>query len=114
LQYVYHLDDAIDNLYRALTPDGSLLITVPGISPIGRDETQKWLWEFTELSLKTMLISRFGESNVRAESYGNVFAAICFLTGLSISEIGTEKLDYRDERYPVTVVAWARKLHKSE
>jgi SAM-dependent methyltransferase len=114
LQYVYHLDDAIDNLYRALTPDGSLLITVPGISPIGRDETQKWLWEFTELSLKTMLISRFGESNVRAESYGNVFAAICFLTGLSIAEIGTEKLDYRDERYPVTVVAWARKLHKSE
>jgi hypothetical protein len=109
LQYIYNLDHAMENLFRALAPGGALLITVPGISAIGRGETSTWYWEFTELSLKTLLSSRFGEINVRVQSFGNVFAAICFLTGLSLAEVGTEKLDYNDERYPVTVAACARK-----
>jgi hypothetical protein len=94
-----------------LAPDGTLLITVPGISAIGKDETGYWYWEFTELSAKKLLIDRFGETNVQVRSYGNVFAAVCFLTGLSLAEVGTERLEYRDERYPVTVFACARKLH---
>jgi hypothetical protein len=109
LQYIYNIDNALDNLYRALAPDGTLLITVPGISPIGHNETAVWYWEFTELSVKTMLIERFGERNVHARSYGNVFAAICFLTGLSLAEVGTERLQYRDARYPIIVFASARK-----
>jgi hypothetical protein len=112
LQFIYHLDIAMENLYRALAPNGSLLVTVPGISPIGQDQTQSWYWEFTELSLKTLLIERFGETNVRVQSYGNVFAAICFLTGLSLAEVEVEKLHYSDERYPVVVVACARKAPK--
>lgn len=97
------------NLYRALAPGGALLITVPGISPIGRNWISIWYWAFTELSLKTLLSSRFGESNVQVHSYGNVFAAICFLMGLSLEEVETEKLDYKDDSYPVTVFACARK-----
>lgn len=112
LQYVYDLDTAMENLHRALAPDGTLLITVPGISPIGKGDTQSWYWEFTELSLKTMLIGRFGDGNVRSQSYGNVFAAICFLTGLSLAEVEAEKLHFKDERYPVAVVACARKTRK--
>ena len=109
LQYIYNLNNAMENLCRALAPGGVLLITVPGISAIGRGETAVWYWEFTELSLKTLLSDRFDESNVQVQSFGNVFAAICFLTGLSLAEIGTERLDHKDERYPVTVVACARK-----
>ena len=109
LQYIYNLDNAMENLHRALAPGGTLLVTVPGISPIGRDETGIWYWEFTELSLKTLLSSRFGESNVKVQSYGNVFAAICFLTGLSLAEMGADRLDHKDERYPVTVFACVRK-----
>jgi hypothetical protein len=56
-----------------------------------------------------MLSSRFGESNVKVQSYGNVFAAISFLTGLSLAEIGTERLEHMDERYPVTVFACVHK-----
>jgi hypothetical protein len=110
LQLIYDLDNAIENLYRALAPAGALLITVPGISPIGPEEIRYWYWSFTELSLKTLLSSRFGESNVQMQSYGNVFASICFLTGLSVAEVGAERLDYTDESYPVTVFACARKL----
>ena len=110
LQLIYNLNNAMDNLYRALAPGGALLITVPGISPIGRDEIKCWYWSFTQLSLKRLLSGRFGESNVQVGSYGNVFAAICFLTGLSLAEVGTESLEYKDESYPVTVFACARKL----
>jgi SAM-dependent methyltransferase len=110
LQYIYDLDSALDNLHRALRPDGTLLITVPGISAIGKDDTGSWYWEFTKLSLRRMLSDRFGETKVHVQSYGNVFAAVCFLTGLSLAEVGTEKLEYQDERYPVTVFACARKL----
>ena len=109
LQLIYNTDIAIDNLHQALAPGGALLITVPGISPIGPDEISYWCWTFTALSLKTMLSVRFGENNVEVKSYGNVFAAICFLTGLSLAEVGTERLDYEDGGYPVTVFACARK-----
>ena len=109
LQYVYDLDTALDNLHRALAPDGTLLITVPGISAIGKDETGFWYWEFTELSATRMLVGRFGATNVQVHSYGNVFAAVCFLTGLALAEVETERLEYQDERYPVTVFACARK-----
>jgi SAM-dependent methyltransferase len=109
LQYIYPLESALKNLRRALAPGGALLVTVPGISPIGKGEAQKWYWEFTELSLKTPLGKIFGESMVRVQSYGNVFAAVCFLSGLSLEEVGTERLECRDERYPVIVFACARK-----
>jgi SAM-dependent methyltransferase len=109
LHLIYNLDNAMENLYRALAPGGALLITVPGISPIVRNWISIWYWAFTELSLKTLLISRFDESNVQVQSYGNVFAAISFLTGLSLEEVGTEKLDFKDESYPVTVFGCARK-----
>jgi glycosyltransferase involved in cell wall biosynthesis len=111
LQFIYDPHKALDNLYRALSPDGTLLISVPGISAIGHNQTHLWYWEFTELSLKTLLVDHFGKSNVDTRSYGNVFAAICFLTGLSIAEVGTERLEYTDDRYPVTVFACARKTH---
>jgi SAM-dependent methyltransferase len=110
LQYIYDLDTALDNLYRSLAPEGTLLITVPGISAIGKDEAGFWYWEFTELSAKRMLVGRFGAANVEVHSYGNVFAAVCFLTGLSLADAGTAQLEYHDERYPVTVFACARKL----
>ena len=57
LQYIYDLDNALDNLHRTLVPDGTLLITVPGISAIGKDETGYWYWEFTELSAKKTILS---------------------------------------------------------
>ena len=109
LQLIYNHDNAMDNLYRALAPGGVLLITVPGISPIGPEEIRYWHWSFTELSLKSMLSHRFGENNVVVQSHGNVFAAICFLTGLSLEEIDKEKLEYRDESYPVTIFGCARR-----
>ena len=113
LQYIYNLDTAMENLYCALAPGGSLLITVPGISPINHHEMRYWYWAFTELSLKTLLSKRFGESNVELQSYGNVFAAVSFLTGLSLSEVETEKLDYKDKSYPITVFACAQKPNES-
>ena len=109
LQLIYNLDNAIVNLYRALAPGGSLLVTVPGISPIDKKESKSWCWTFTERSLKAMLAERFGKNNVDVRSDGNVFAAICFLTGLALAEVGTERLESKDDRYPVMVFAHARK-----
>jgi glycosyltransferase involved in cell wall biosynthesis len=109
LQLIYAVRDAVENLFRALAPGGTLLVTVPGISPIGRHELGNWYWTFTERSMEMLLGDRFGEENVQVQSYGNVFAAICFLTGLSVTEVETKKLEYRDASYPVTVFACARK-----
>ena len=109
LQLIYNLENAMRNLYRSLAPGGTLLITVPGISPIGPHEIRYWHWTFSELALKTLLSSRFGENNVKVRCFGNVFAAICFLTGLSLEEVGTVKLGYKDESYPVTIFACAHK-----
>jgi glycosyltransferase involved in cell wall biosynthesis len=110
LQFIRRPDNAIENLYRALSPGGCLLITAPGISLLGSGEIKYWYWTFTELSLRTLLSDRFGEDSVEVNARGNVYAAISFLTGLTLADIETDKLEYNDPSYPVTVFGFARKI----
>jgi hypothetical protein len=40
-------------------------------------------------------------------AYGNVLAAIAFLTGMAAEELSSEELDHLDEEYPVIVAVRA-------
>jgi hypothetical protein len=109
LQLIYDLESTVKSLFPSLAPGGALMITVPGISAIESYRLEQWCWAFTENSLRRLLSLRFEPHNVEIVSYGNVYSAICFLTGLSLEEIDPSKLDYKDQRYPVTIFACARK-----
>src|SRR5262249_22818072 len=101
---------ALAELARALKPGGTLLVTVPGISPVDRGAWRHtWFWSLTEIALGRLLGSLFEEKDVELETFGNVFSAQCFLQGLECSVVAQSKLDVLDNSFPVIVAAAARR-----
>jgi len=108
---IYHFMDAIRGAYKVLKPGGCLLATVSGIAQISRYDMDRWgdYWRFTDLSAKLSFEEVFASSHVEVDYYGNCFAAINFLRGISLEEVSVNKLDVKDPNYPVIVTIVATK-----
>ena len=109
LQLIFDLKQAVTRLHAALRPGGVLLLTVPGISPIDRNEWgDRWCWALTPVSIRKLFEPHFGtELQIRVD--GNVFAATAFLQGVALEEVDRAKLDIYDPAYPVIITLRARK-----
>ncbi|WP_197018382.1 class I SAM-dependent methyltransferase [Sphingomonas sp. URHD0057] len=108
LHLVYDMPAAVRNLYHALKPGGTLLMTVPGITPIARDRWKEtWYWSVTPAGAGRLFADAFGPGDFRVEFYGNVFAAVAFLEGVATEEVARAKLNLKDESYPVIVAVRA-------
>lgn len=111
LHLIFEISDAVEKLHRALKPGGVLLLTVPGISQIDRYEWGvNWCWSFTATSLHRLFDRVFGRGDLQLSVHGNVFAAICFLSGAVQEELDTKKLDIFDPAYPVIIALRAQKI----
>lgn len=112
LHLIYDVKEALQTCFRILKPGGTLLLTVPGITPIDKGEWKYlWLWSFTEASIKRLLGEVFQEGNLQIETYGNVLVATSFLYGAGLPEMKKEEMDYTDPHYPVIITAIAQKTH---
>jgi SAM-dependent methyltransferase len=110
LQLIYDMHAAVAEMFRGLRPGGVLLLTVPGISQLGRSEWGKtWFWSLTAHSAQCLFSEVFGADNVEVKAHGNVFAATAFLQGLAVEEVHEANLDFFDEAYPVIVTMRAQK-----
>jgi glycosyltransferase involved in cell wall biosynthesis len=111
LHYIFDLHSAIATLHRILKPGGTLLATLPGISRLCTDQSDKKsdCWRFTESSAERLFSRAFGDSKVAVRSYGNVLAAISFLEGLASHELRRHELDHHDPHFPVTIAVAAAK-----
>jgi len=112
-QLIFDIPAAVDSLYRALKPGGVLLVTVPGIAPMGF-KIEKWshvafYWAVTEATLRRLLEIRLGPSAVAVEAHGNVQTASAFLYGLAVEELNLSDVNFNDSTYPVIVAARAVK-----
>jgi SAM-dependent methyltransferase len=108
LQYIFDMAAAIDQLRGALRPGGVLLVTVPGIVPIGQGEWgARSCWSLTQTALSRLLSGPFDANHVTLRTYGNLVAATAYLHAAAVEEVGRPRLDYFDPRYPVTVTARA-------
>lgn len=105
LQYVHNVRLAVENIYNALKPGGTLLLTVPGITQVDKSLQ----WNFTTNSVRIMLRRYFGEAAINIEQFGNVFAATTFLHGIAVEEVNTKDLDFIDAAYPVTIACCAKR-----
>lgn len=105
LLLIYDLPAAIATLYRILKPGGIILATVPGITPIIRDDSDKWgqYWSFTQMSVKRLFGDVFTPENIQVRAYGNVLSATGFLYGLATQELRRAELDDRDPDYEVII-----------
>jgi SAM-dependent methyltransferase len=110
LHLIYDMSAAVRALSAALRPGGVLLVTLPGVSSVdGGEWRDSWCWSVTEHSAARLFGDVFGAANIDVETYGNVYAATCFLQGLAVEELDTCLLDHRDKCYPVTVAVSARR-----
>jgi glycosyltransferase involved in cell wall biosynthesis len=110
LHLIYDFKAALQTCYRILKPGGSLLLTVPGITPIDQGEWKNiWLWSFTEASIKRLLTDTFPKENFKINTNGNVLVATSFLYGVGLPEMKKEEMDYVDPHYPVIITAIAQK-----
>jgi SAM-dependent methyltransferase len=112
LQYVSDPAAAIRTLIAGLRPGGVLLLSVPGISRIGRGEIGRDYWRFTAAGLQhaidealTALPTVAGELEISIEARGNVLSAIAFLAGAAAEELRPRELDVVDDAFPVIVFA---------
>ncbi|MGL4881520.1 MAG: methyltransferase domain-containing protein, partial [Waterburya sp.] len=111
LQFIYDFRAAIKTIYRILKPGGVLLLTVPGISQISREDMDLWgeYWRFTSLSVQKLFEEVFGQTTIQVENYGNILTATAFLYGLATQELRQSELDYHDPNYEVIITLRAVK-----
>ncbi len=111
LQYIDDLDSALQECKRILKPNGTLIITVPGISqrldPAFRPEDD--CWRFTTSSLTFYLQKYFSKDSLTVRSFGNILTAQAFLIGLSQEELTERQLSLYDPTYPCIVGAVVKK-----
>ncbi len=89
LLFIYDLKAAIQTLHRILKPGGVILVTVPGISQIIREDMEIWgeYWRFTRQSIQRIFSEIFIPNSIQVKTYGNVLSATSFLFGLSCTEL---------------------------
>ena len=102
LQFIYDFKGALQTCHRILKPGGSLLLTVPGITPIDPGEWKEtWYWSFTDKALSRIVTDIFGSEQVSTQSFGNVHVATAFLYGVGRPELSLEELDFYDPQFQV-------------
>ncbi len=111
LQFIFDLHSVAQNMYRLIKPNGTALITVPGISQMDMDGSSRWgeAWRFTRQALQRLLEESFGEGNVTVQSYGNVKTAICFLYGMCQEDLTEKDFSFNDEMFPLVLAAVCKK-----
>lgn len=105
LLLIYDLRAAIQTLHRILKPGGVLLVTVPGITQIIRNDMEVYgqYWSFTEQSAQKLFAEVFVGSNITTATFGNVLTATGFLYGLATGELSQQELDYHDPNYQLII-----------
>ena len=110
LQCIDNYDVVIKNLRGMLKENGVLLCTLPSVSRIDYKSGEKSdFWRFTKASARYIFKKHFAENKLQIHVYGNVFADICFLAGISVEEISRGELDFYDEYFPLIVSVRAEK-----
>lgn len=108
LQYIYDLPAAAAQLRAALKPGGTLLITVPAISPM-EQRPWDWYWTFNIKAMQRLFGEAFGPAQVTVTAHGNAFAATCFIQGIAVEDVGSEWLEQLDDTFPVLLTMKAVK-----
>ncbi|MFD1872999.1 glycosyltransferase [Hymenobacter bucti] len=102
LHLIYEYKQALATCHRLLKPGGTLLLTVPGITPIDAGAWgDTWYWSFTDKALRRLLADTFPSQTLEIGSHGNVFVASAFLYGMGVAEVTPSQLDVYDPQYQV-------------
>jgi SAM-dependent methyltransferase len=105
LLFIYDARRAMRNLRSALRPGGVLLLTVPGISQIVREDMDREgdFWRFTTRSVAELARECFEPKRIDVRAWGNVLACVAFLHGLAEEDLRGDELDVCDPDFQLIV-----------
>ncbi len=101
LNVIDDYESAIAECVRILKLGGTLLVTLPTISPSWSPKIN--LWRFSERSAKYIFERFFDPKKLRVTSFGNKVAAESFWLGMSVEDLIPEETTNKDITYPVTI-----------
>lgn len=96
---------ALRNLYRALRPGGTLLLTVPCLSRQDPGAVDSDRWRMLPLGLGERLARACPDGEIHVEGHGNLVSAVAFLAGLAAEELRAAELDTEDPAFPIVACA---------
>jgi SAM-dependent methyltransferase len=109
LHLVYEIAAAIRTLHRILRPGGTVLATVPGISPVARDRRgETWYCSLTPPCATRLFGDVFGPENIEVRAHGNVLTSVAFLEGMAAQELRPRELRLNDPQFPMVVTVRAQ------
>ncbi|MFC1722361.1 methyltransferase domain-containing protein [Patescibacteria group bacterium] len=94
-------ESAVKECWRILKPGGTLLVTMPCLSPVWNKAGHHWRW--TEASGNYIFNKCFPHSELVIETYGNALVGQAYWVGMSCEDLTKEELEYNDSYFPVTV-----------
>jgi SAM-dependent methyltransferase len=95
----YHA--AIKECFRILKPGGTLLVTVPTVSPCWNVKIN--LWRYTPEAALSVFGQYFGKKNTQVTSYGNNEVATSFWIGFSKEDLAESLFSKQDADSPLIV-----------
>jgi SAM-dependent methyltransferase len=115
LTEVLHLlacpDSCLRSCHQALREEGTVLITVPALKRLNPTDPGSDYLRYTPAGLELLLL-RSWDGPFSVTWYGNLRACVAFLASYVSEEIRSEELNFRDERFPLTVAARADKQRR--
>ncbi|MBA3657366.1 MAG: methyltransferase domain-containing protein [Gemmatimonadaceae bacterium] len=111
LNVIFDLEAAVGTVHRILKPGGVVLATMPGISQISQYDMNRWgeYWRFTTASAEKLFNIFAGSGTVEVRSRGNLPAAVAYLQGLSVEDVGRRRLEPTDPDYQLLITVRAVK-----
>jgi SAM-dependent methyltransferase len=109
LQYVDDPAAAVGNVWSALAPGGTLLLTVPCLQRIDPDTPDVDRWRVTPNGLAQLFRGEVDGGDVEVVGCGNLLASTAFLLGLSAEELRPSELEYNDPDFPLVACARVRR-----
>lgn len=112
--FIYNIQCAVTGAYSVLKDDGLLVGTVAGVtSQISRFDMDRYgdYWRFSDIAIKKLLESVFGEGNVEVEAFGNAMASTAYIQGMCVEDLPhQELLDILDPDFPLVIGFKARRI----
>ena len=105
LSSLFDVQAAVCNIGKILKGGGYAIITVPGIASLYRVqyETYGQFWRYTPSGIVQLLERYIPGAKLSVKEYGNVKTSAAFLYGLTVEDLTTEELEYRDSCYPLLI-----------
>lgn len=92
---------AISECRRILKPGGTLLVTMPTVSPAWNLAIN--LWRFTPRSARYVFEKFFDANRIEVSALGNKIVTEAFWMGMAAEDMNSEELALQDETFPLIV-----------